>query len=335
MNGVPDALPAARVDVVRGGVVESRHRAVVSVARPDGSSAHAWGETGLVTYLRSAAKPFQAMPLIASGAADAFGVPPHEVALAAGSHNGEATHVEAARRLLARIGLGEDALQCGRHPPFHKPTAKELGDAYTAIHHNCSGKHAGMLAACVHRGWSTKDYLDPDHPVQQEILDNIAWASGLDPAEVRVGVDGCGVPTFAVSVGGAARAFGVLASAPSEGDAREVALARVRDAMRAHPAMVAGEDRLDTKIMRAAGGRVVVKAGAEACYGAALLEPRLGVAIKVVDGASRAVGPILGAVLQRTRVLPAEAFRTLKDELEPTIRNHAGRDVGRIRPHLP
>ncbi len=331
---MPDPRPAAHVDVLRGDVVESRHDVVVAVARPDGTLTARWGDAGLVTFLRSAAKPFQAMPLVTSGAADAFAVSDAQLALVAGSHNGQDVHVDAARRLLEAAGLDESALACGHHPPFHKPTAKTLGDDHTPLHHNCSGKHAGMLAASVFKGWHTDGYLDVGHPVQQEILGHVAWACGLDPADVRMGVDGCGVPTFATSVGAAARAFAVLAAADGE-DARASALARIRRAMQAHPEMVAGDDRLDTKLMRATDGRLVVKAGAEACYGAALVDVGLGVAVKVADGASRAVGPALGAVLQRLGALPADLPSLVKEDLAPVIRNHAGRDVGRIRAHLP
>lgn len=330
----PGTSPAA-VEVVRGDVVESRHAVVVAVADSDGTRIHGWGDTDVVTYLRSAAKPFQAMPLITSGAADALDVPASELALAAGSHNGQPVHVEAARRLLARSGLDAAALQCGRHPPFHKPTAAELGDGHTPLHHNCSGKHAGMLAACVHNGWSTDDYLDKEHPVQQEILGHVAWATGLQRRDVLVGVDGCGVPTFAVPVHAAARSFALLAAASADGDAETAALARVRQAMCHHPEMVAGDDRLDTKVMRASDGRIVVKAGAEACYGAGLREAGHGIAVKVLDGASRAVAPVLGAVFDRLEALSPEAAARLDDDFRPTIESHAGRAVGRIRARLP
>lgn len=325
--------PAARVDVVRGDVVESRHTAVVAVVDAQGRIERAWGDVGLVTYMRSAAKPFQAVPLVTTGAADAFGVTEEELALVAGSHNGEDVHAETAGRLLERAGLSEPDLRCGRHPPFHKPTAKALGDDYTAIRHNCSGKHAGMLAASVHMGWDPRTYLEPMHPVQQDILNVVGWAAGLDPAEVRIGIDGCGVPSFALPVSACARAFATLATAEEKDGGHGRALARVRRAMQAHPEMVAGDDRLDTKVIRASGGRVLVKAGAEACYGAALVETSLGVAVKVVDGSTRAVAPVLGAVLERLGVLKENV--TLDDEFNPTLRNHAGRVVGRIEARLP
>ena len=318
------------VRFIRGDTVESVHRVSVAVADAGGRIVGSFGNPRLVTFLRSSAKPMQLVPLVESGAADRFAFTPKELAIMAGSHGGEPDHVETVRGILAKIGLGAEALQCGRHAPYHQPSAERLGAAFTALHHNCSGKHSGMLALAVHNGWDTTSYLSVDNPTQDAILRAVAKECGLAAAKIPIGVDGCGVPSFGVPLKAGARAFARLASAETVGGRRGVALRRIRDAMLAHPDMVAGLDRLDTDLMRALPGRIVVKAGAEACYGAALVGRGLGLCLKVEDGASRAVGPALVQVLgQLDAITPSQKDAVKKHWAEP-IRNVAGRLVGRV-----
>jgi L-asparaginase II len=216
--------------------------------------------------------------------------------------------------------------------PFDRVVAAAIGEAYTPLHNNCSGKHAGMLAHAKHKGWPVEGYLEPSHPVQKACLTAVADAAGVRPDRIHIGVDGCGVPAYAMTLQAAARAFAWLASPDAAKSGMREPLTRIQGAMRAHPEIVAGTGRLDTKVAKATRGRVLVKAGAEAFYGAAVLDAKLGVAIKVDDGAWRAVGPIIGAVLDEFGELTEGEKEALKSEFHPTIKNHAGRTVGRMEP---
>ncbi|HEY4722730.1 MAG TPA: asparaginase, partial [Anaerolineae bacterium] len=189
------------VEVTRGGRVESEHRGVIAVVDATGKLIAHVGDVDLISFLRSSAKPFQALPLVESGAADRFGFTDQELAIIAGSHSGEARHIEVAQSILSKIGLKEDALQCGIHVPFSPESAQRLresGQAPTPIYNNCSGKHAGMLAQAISRSLSTHDYLDPNHPVQVSIRRTLADLAEISFDEVGVGIDGCSAPNFAL-----------------------------------------------------------------------------------------------------------------------------------------
>ena len=328
----PSAL-APLATVTRGGRTESLHLGAVAVADGRGALHAASGDPSLVTYLRSAAKPIQALVVVESGAADAFGLGPRELAVIAGSHSGEPAHVAAVQDILAHCGLGEEALQCGAQAPLARDAAAALaaaGEAPRAIHHNCSGKHAGMLAVCVHRGWPRDRYPDAAHPLQHLVKNAIADLSGLQSDEVGVGVDGCGVPTFAVSLRAMARLFAELAAPLDLPAARATALDRVRAAMCAHPHLVAGSRRLDTDLLQVAAGGVVVKGGAEGVHCAGLPTERLGLALKVADGAARATGPALLGALAALAALDPEPLAALARHARPTLRNSRGQEVGAV-----
>lgn len=318
------------VRFLRGDTVESVHRVSVAVTDAHGREVGSFGDPGFVTFLRSAAKPLQAIPLVETGAAGRFGFTARELAIIAGSHSGEEEHVAVVEGILAKIGLGADALQCGRHAPYNKEAADRVGANFTAIHHNCSGKHSGMLALALHLGADTRTYLAPEHPVQSAILEAVAAECGLKPGQVALGTDGCGVPSFAVPLHGAARAFARLTNAEEAGGRRATTLGRIRDAMLGNPRMVAGTNRLDTDLMEALRGRLVLKAGAEACYAAGLAGRGIGICVKVEDGNPRAVGPALVRVLDELgEITPAQKEAVAKHWNEP-VRNVAGRVVGRI-----
>src|SRR5581483_1598448 len=281
------------VEVTRGSTVESVHR--VHVAVVDGAGglvAHA-GDPSLLTFLRSAAKPFQAVPLVASGAADAFGLTEEELALCCGSHAGEPMHVALAESMLRKGGLSADLLQCGTHPPFNKPGRAALAGAKpTPLHHNCSGKHAGMMLTQKHLGADPARYFEPDALVQRRILDAIAACAGVPASDVRVGTDGCSVPNFALPLAAGARLFARLAMPQGVAPEIATALARLQRAMTRHPHLVGGSaERFDTDLMGASEDRLVSKAGAEGVQGVGDLASGMGLLLKVEDGASRAVGP--------------------------------------------
>ena len=326
MNNAPPETgfpPDAPIAVVRrGGIVESVHRGRVAYCDPAGEILEAIGDPEGYIYARSAAKPFQALPLILSGAADAFGLTDEEVAIACASHNGEARHLAVVRSLLEKAGLTEDDLQNGIHSPFYRPAAKELarnGEKPTAIHGNCSGKHAGMLAVCVHEGYDTATYREPGHPSQRRILTLLAEVCSLREDETLVAGDNCGVPTFALPLRALATGFARLATGEGLRDETAQAALRIRDAMRAHPFLVAGTDRLDTDLMTATN--LVTKIGAEAVLAAGSPDG-WGMALKISDGADRALSAAGYAAL---------AHRGVSVAVEPSdMRGLHGETVGEI-----
>jgi L-asparaginase II len=258
-------------------------------------------------YARSSAKPFQALPLVLSGTVDAFGLTDAELAVACASHNAEEPHLRAVRSILEKAGLSEDDLQNGAHPPLYAPAAMELacgGEEPRDIHGNCSGKHAGMLAVCVHEGWATGGYRNPGHPLQVWILEIVARVCGVEPDEILLGGDGCGVPSFGMPLENLATGFARLATGALPGDLAEAAN-KVRGAMREHPYMVGGTERFDTAVMR--GTDLVCKSGAETVFGAGSPEG-WGLALKISDGGMRALHPAALAALSRRGVeVPGES----------------------------
>ncbi len=261
-------LPAPLVEVRRGAITESRHRGHVAVVDADGRMVAKLGAPETVTFLRSSCKPHQAIPLVASGAANRFGFTEEEIAIAAGSHSGEPIHTATVGSMLRKIGLDESALKCGVHEPFSEAAARELrasGKPPHVFHNNCSGKHAGMLALAKHLGAPTESYDQPDNPAQLMILQTVAQFSGVPPGNIVLGTDGCGVPVFGVPVRAMALMYARLVTPPAEFDkATREACERLVQAMIHHPEMVGGtRDRLDTELIRAAKGRLISKVGAE------------------------------------------------------------------------
>lgn len=324
------------VEVWRGGRVESEHRGAIAVVAAQGRLLAHLGDVTLTSYLRSSAKPFQLLPLIESGAADRLGLTDRELAVIAGSHSGEPRHLEAVKSILNKIGLSDSALQCGIHVPFNPEAARALKVANqnaSVLHNNCSGKHAGMLAQAIDRGWSTADYLDPQHPVQIGIRHRLAQLAELDSDAVGVGVDGCSAPCFALPLKNAALAFARLADAAQSS---ALPLARVAQVMIAYPEMVAGEGRLDTDLMRAASGRLLSKSGAEGFHGVGVLardgRPAFGVAWKIGDGDGKRGGhPAIIEALRQLGVLDEAALSALQNYRAWPITNHRGLDVGEVK----
>ena len=234
--GLPEATPL--VAVRRGALVESVHRGRLVVCDPEGNVLEGVGDPEAYFYARSAAKPFQALPLVLSGTADAFGLTDEELAVACASHNAEEAHLAAVSSILKKAGLSESDLQSGAHPPMYGPEAAKLarsGEEPRPIHSNCSGKHAGMLAVCVHEGYETLSYRDPGHPLQRNILGLMAEVCGLREDEVLVAGDNCGVPAFALPLQSFATGLARIATGEELPDKLAGAALRIRDAMRAHP----------------------------------------------------------------------------------------------------
>jgi len=335
-------LPA--VEVTRGSLVESVHCAAIAVADSGGRVVARLGGIDHPVFLRSSAKPLQAMAVVESGAVEKFGFGEAELAVMTGSHSSEPRHVETVSAILARIGLDASALQCGTHTPFSRQVAERYraeGRPFTALEHNCSGKHAGMLAAALAGGHDIATYLDPRHPVQQRIMGIVADLTGRMRDRILIAIDGCGAPTVAVSLSEAARAFARLVSAGAErtpGDAARgahgEAAARVVAAMRAHPLMVAGEGMLDTEVTAQQRHDLICKRGAEGVQCAAYTAggAGYGIAAKVGDGDSgRARVALTLEILRQLELVDEAGLGRLSESSLCTIRNNSGREVGVAR----
>lgn len=300
--------------------MESAHRVHIVVADAGGDVLHQAGDADLLTFLRSAAKPFQAAALVATGAVDHYALSDAELAVAAGSHMGEASHVAAVASLLAKAGLTEGALRCGTHAP------RSVHAKADALCHNCSGKHAGMLLLQRHLGGDPATYLDPASPAQAAVRAAVQDAG--PGVEAAWAVDGCGAPTPAMPLRAAARAFARLAQGKGH-------LGRIRDAMARHPELVGGTGSYDSDLMGAADDRVVSKLGAEGAQGVGDLATGTGLFLKVEDGAKRAVAPASVEALRQLAWLEGRAFEVLGEWWRPVLRNDAGLAVGEVRPVVP
>jgi len=337
---IPIAEPL--VEVRRGGITESRHRGHIVAIEPNGNIVASLGSPHNVTFLRSSAKPFQALPLLTTGAAERFGFTDEEVALACASHNGEPIHTKLAASMLEKIGLDTDALHCGVHEPYSPEAAAVLRahDAVpNALHNNCSGKHVGMLAVALQLGAPIENYESAENPVQVAIARAVSQFTDLPVEDMAVGIDGCAAPIFGVSVRAMALAYARLISPPSTFDkATRDACARIVRVMTANPELIGGtSERLDTEIMRAARGRVVSKVGAEGVYTAGVFPSErwpngLGLAIKIEDGEDKRARPtVVIESLRQLGVLFDESLEAVARYAFFPIHNRRGDLVGEIR----
>jgi L-asparaginase II len=322
------------VEVTRGELVESFHRVAACACDARGRILLETGEITAPVYLRSSAKPFIAATVIAAGARDAFDLNEREIAIVAASHSGQLFHLNAVRSLLKKIGMPEDALQCGAHLPYNEQAARamlERGEAPRAIHNNCSGKHAGILALCKLIGADPQTYLDPGNPAQKAILEFCARLSDDDASSWPMAADGCGIPVYATPLRNAALSFARLATLDGISESDAQALRVVREAMIARPEYVSGTGELDTTLMRAGDGDVVAKGGAEGVHGIAAIAAGIGYVSKVLDGTGRARGPSTIAALRSLGVLNEAQVEQLARFARPIVYNRAGRAVGEIR----
>ncbi len=333
------------VELTRGGIVESVHNGALAIADNQGRLIASYGDPDAVTFLRSSAKPFQAVAMVESGAATAYDLTPREIALTCASHQGMDMHAETAASIQEKIGVTEADLLCGVHDPGDEATARRLdraGEAPTANRHNCSGKHSGMLVLARHHDWPLANYVHPEHPAQRLILKTFAEMCGLAPADVLVGVDGCSAPNFAVPLVNAATAFARLADPLRLPHRRANALRTIFYAMTAYPEMIAGPGSFDTELMRRRPGLMAAKGGAEAYYGLALAagalrpgSPALGLALKIADGNERARPVVVLEALRQLGVLDEDDYDALLlHGFGPrlTLRNFRGVPTGETRP---
>ncbi|MBS0306638.1 MAG: asparaginase [Proteobacteria bacterium] len=331
------------VEALRGGSVESLHRGAYAVVDADGRVVDACGDIERPVFPRSAIKVLQALPLVASGAADALGLGDEELALACASHGGEAMHVSTAAGMLAKAGLDATALECGAHRPYNDAALEALaaaGASPSALHNNCSGKHSGFVClGCLMARQAGRDarefvrgYVAPGHPVMREVTAAIAAATGFDLATAARGTDGCSIPTYAIPLRHLAHAFARVGTGHGLSPPYARAARRLRAAVARAPQMVAGSGRFDSRVMALLGERVFCKVGAEGMYCAALPAQGLGVAVKIDDGNTARACEVVMAALIGARVALDEREAAIVGELaDAPLRNWNGIEVGRLR----
>ncbi|WHO72401.1 asparaginase [Rhizobium sp. BT03] len=322
------------VEVTRGLLVESRHRGAVAVVDGDGKLVFSLGDIDAAVFPRSACKAMQALPLIESGAADAYGFGDKELALACASHNGEDEHVALAASMLARAGRNAEALECGAHWSMSQKVliqqARAL-EAPTALHNNCSGKHAGFICACCHQDIDPKGYVGYGHPLQVEIRAAMESLTGAVLGAESCGTDGCSIPTYAVPLRSLAHGFAKMATGTGLEPLRAKASRRLIEACMAEPFYVAGSGRACTKLMQIAPDRIFVKTGAEGVFCAAIPEKGIAIALKCEDGTTRAAEAMVAATLARFFETESEVYAALTAFAATSMRNWNGIHVGDIR----
>jgi L-asparaginase II len=313
------------VELTRGGISESLHSGAIAVVDYTGKLIAAYGDPNRVVFLRSSAKPFQALPFIEAGGHTRYDLSQKEIALICASHSGTDEHVETIKGIHAKVGISEANLMCGAHPAYHAETAKRMlinGEEPTPLRHNCSGKHTGMLAFAQMLNAPLEGYLEIDHPVQQRILTAFAEMCEMAEEDVPLGIDGCSAPVHAASMYQAALGWARLVDPRQLPEGRAAACRTITAAMTAHPNMVAGPDRFDTAIMRLAGGKIIAKAGAEGYQGIGILpgalgedSPGLGITVKIADGDRRGTVRSLVVVesLRQLGLMDESLFAGLKE----------------------
>ncbi len=325
------------VEAWRGPLLENVHRGSVAIVASDGALVEGWGDVDRLILPRSSYKILQALPLVESGAADAFSLGAKELALACASHSGAPIHTEPVAGLLKRLDLGEADLLCGRQTPQDKTARTALfssGGKPNQLHNNCSGKHAGFLTLSRHLGASSRSYVDVDHPVQIAACDAISEVAQYD-ARTAFGLDGCSAPNFAIPLRALATAMARLATPATLKGARRAAVERLREAMVRHPDLVAGEGRACTDFMRAAADAAghrgtVAKTGADGVFTAILPARGLGVALKIDDGSTAAAEAVMAGVLTRLGVVSPTDVR-ISSRVSAPIRNRVNTEVGRLQ----
>jgi len=324
------------VEVLRGNRVESLHEGTAIVVDADGHTLLSIGDTESPIYPRSTVKALLAIDLVDSGAAMRAGLTQAELALACASHNGEPLHARTAAAMLAKTGRDVSCLECGTHWPTHDQTARALarsGEHPTALHNNCSGKHAGLICLACDQGHDPTGYVAPDHPIMRQVTATLESLTSARHDEAHRGTDGCSIPTYAIPLRALALGFARFGTGNGLGRTRAESCATLREAVAANPFMVAGTGRFDTHVMERFGTRAFVKMGAEGVMVASLPEPGLGIAIKIRDGANRAAEVAMAALLSRLLPDVSDSDRTALHALShPLLNNWQGLTVGALRP---
>lgn len=323
------------VEVTRGQRVESMHAGAVAISDAAGGLVFAMGDVTRPVFPRSAVKAFQALPLIETGAADKYRLTDAEIALACASHSGEPRHAALAAQMLAKAGRDENCLECGAHWPSNVEFSRMLaaeGKTPTPLHNNCSGKHAGFVCLACGNDDDPKGYIHADHPVQQRVRRSLEDMTGETFSDALTGIDGCSIPTYAISLHAMARGFARFGTGEKLDATRAQAAARIRKAVAANPDMVAGVGRVDTLMMTALRERLFTKTGAEGVYCGALPEIGLGFALKCDDGAGRAAEVAMAAIVATALPLSDKERAVVTQTEKPVLVNWNGIAVGQLRP---
>lgn len=325
----PDIL----IEVTRGDDIECVHAGSVAVVNRDGVLLYQAGDPEFLTFTRSTIKPFQAAPLLHGGGVERFGFGADEIALMCASHSGEAVHVSTAQSILDKAGCNETQLRCGCHVPTYFALLNQpvpAAPAFTQLHNNCSGKHAGFLAACVQHGWPLETYLEPSHPLQQQVRRSIAYFADMPAGQMRSGTDGCSAPNYALPLSKLAYAYARLAQG-EETSEFGTALETARVAMTTHPHLVSGIDRNDLAFMQTAPDDWVSKTGADGVQVIGIRSAGIGIAVKIADGNQRAAHVAAVAVLTGLDLVGAAESSPLAPWLRPQLRNLRGLPTGEVR----
>jgi L-asparaginase II len=324
---------APLVEVTRGSETESIHYGSVAVVNARGELLYQAGDPHFLTFTRSSLKPFQAVPFLRGGGPAKFGFTPGEIALMCASHSGESVHVETVRSMLQKAGCDERHLRCGCHVPLQysafdrKPPA---GAVFDQLYNNCSGKHAGFLAYCVQHGQALETYLDPAHPLQQAVRKSVADLAGVNETELRMGIDGCSAPNYALPLSRLAALYARLAQGADDPEYGDV-LGGLYLAMTAHPELVSGTGRADLELMRTAPGDWIAKGGAEGVQAIGVRSAGLGIALKVADGGKRGVQAATASVLRQLGLLAKPEQSPLATWIRPPVVNLRGLHTGEVR----
>jgi len=320
-------------NVYRGEGLESVHHGAVAVMDTGGNLTHYVGEVDFRTQARSEAKPFQAIPLLRTGAADRYGFSDRQLAVMCGSHTGTPEHVGVVASNLAAAGNDESNLMCGTHPPLYYVVENKLpreGEMFSPLQHNCSGKHSGFLALARFLGEDVSRYLDPDSRTQQLVLDAISEMYDYPRDQITIGIDGCSAPVFGMPLKQAAIAFARLANGVAKDEKTRAVLHRIKKAMTTYPEMVSGPGRFDLALAKTFPGNVVNKVGAEGIEGIGFSDPPIGIAVKILDGNARALYPVVVEVLKQLGLLDGVDMTHLEPFAHPEVTNWRKLIVGRI-----
>lgn len=321
------------IEVTRGPLVESTHAAHISVVNSEGELLYSYGDPYRVTYARSAIKPIQAIQVVETGAVDSFSIDEKEISLMCASHAGEVYHVDSVKSILSKANISIDKLNCGIHVPGNSQVYKEIiesGVTLSQAHNNCSGKHSGMLISAKNKNEDLDTYLDIDHPIQQRILDNIAYVCDYDKEKIVIGIDGCGAPVHALPLERFAYGFAKMADSPKLGYKANY-VEKITTSMMKYPEMVAGGDRFCTALMNVCGDRIFGKMGAQGVYLLGDKVNKLGIAIKIEDGNSQANSCATMDVLRQLNLVTDEELEQLKDFANPKLLNARKDTIGGVR----
>lgn len=321
------------VEVLRGPVVESLHSVMAVVVNEIGNVSQYWGNPQFLTMPRSAIKMLQALPLIESGAADKYGLDDKLIALACASHRGEKDHLTALGQWMEKVSIKESAYVCGPHLPYDEASAHEMirkGQKPTVLCNNCAGKHSAIITTCLHLGEDPTGYEKYEHNAQKRLRKVLTETMRFDHSKTAYGVDGCGIPTYAVPLQSMAVGMSSLIN-PKETPARKTAAERILGAVRSFPFYISGSDNFATAVIEKSQGRAIVKGGAEGVFCGVLPEKRVAFAIKASDGAGRAAQVAAASLLLQLGGLNETEFKALAKYTQPSVTNWKGDVVGQMR----